>query len=162
MVTIHSTSVNIRNFYTILTVWNSTVGFLWISEQNTIISAYRSNRYLFIAGTDCDYCALRTECADIFQVNFVSKRLRSAHESQKPLTAGRTDRQCLDLFHYSGSVYRAIRSLLTTHQLKNEWCIFFTVYLKKPPVSQIIGSLILWRLHSRSMRYAERNHSELI
>ena len=37
------------------------VCFVWISEQTAIISLYRINWLVFIAETECVYCAVRTE-----------------------------------------------------------------------------------------------------
>jgi hypothetical protein len=34
--------------------------FVWISEQTAIISLYSINRLVFIAETECVYCAVRT------------------------------------------------------------------------------------------------------
>jgi hypothetical protein len=45
--------------------------FVWISEQTAIISLYNINWLVFINKTLCVYCAVRTECLYIFEVNFL-------------------------------------------------------------------------------------------
>ena len=44
--------------------------FVWISEQTAIISIYSINWLVFITVTESVYCAVRTECLYIIQVNF--------------------------------------------------------------------------------------------
>ena len=43
--------------------------FVWISEQTAIISLYNSNWLVFITETECVYCAVRTGCLNVIQVN---------------------------------------------------------------------------------------------
>jgi len=65
--------------------------FVWISEQTTIISLYNINWLVFIAETDCVYCAVRTGCLNVIQANLgppvvkvslVSFTLSPFHRSQ--------------------------------------------------------------------------------
>jgi len=44
--------------------------FVWISEQTVIISLYSINSLVFITETECVYCAVRTGCLNVIQINF--------------------------------------------------------------------------------------------
>jgi hypothetical protein len=48
--------------------------FVWISEQTAIISLYSINWLVFITETECVYCAVRTECLYMIQVNVSIKK----------------------------------------------------------------------------------------
>jgi hypothetical protein len=47
--------------------------FVWISEQTAIISLYSIHCLVFIAETECVYCAVRTGSLYIKQIRFVFK-----------------------------------------------------------------------------------------
>jgi len=44
--------------------------FMWISEQTAIISLYNINWLVFVTETKSVYCAVRTGCSTLIQVNF--------------------------------------------------------------------------------------------
>jgi hypothetical protein len=50
--------------------------FVWISEQTAIISLYSINWLVFIAETECVYCAVRTGSLYIIQVEFSLQKFR--------------------------------------------------------------------------------------
>jgi hypothetical protein len=58
--------------------------FVWISEQTAIISLYSINRLIFITGTDCVYCAVRTGPWNIIQVRFNFKFETRLHSQASP------------------------------------------------------------------------------
>jgi hypothetical protein len=43
--------------------------FVWISEQTAIISLYNFNWLVCVTETECVYCAVRTGCCNIIQLN---------------------------------------------------------------------------------------------
>ena len=57
--------------FTNSTFWPQSVFmcFMWISEQTAIISLYNINWLVFITEMVCVYCAVRTECLNVIQVN---------------------------------------------------------------------------------------------
>jgi hypothetical protein len=49
--------------------------FVWISEQTAIISLYSINWLVFVAETECVYCAVQTEYLTLIRVTLVFKEL---------------------------------------------------------------------------------------
>ena len=64
---------NIQQFY-VLPTQTVSMCFMWISEQTVIISLYNINWLVFITETECVYCAVRTGCLYINQVNRVFRK----------------------------------------------------------------------------------------
>ena len=56
---------------------------VWISEQTAIISLYNINWLVFIIQTQCVYCAVRTGCSNVIQINRSVEFARSVHASEK-------------------------------------------------------------------------------
>ena len=68
--------------------------FVWISEQTAIISLYNINWLVFITETECVYCAVRTGCLNVIQVDLSLYRLTTRLDASSVLT-GLTSGLCV-------------------------------------------------------------------